>query len=273
LGKCSANISAACANPPTVNSTQATACSNAIGNLTAGVTNCTNLNGTAACACWKDPALANLSATVATCDISAINKNMTSFKASCQASYSQCKTLSNTAPNLISSCNSNSAALLGKLSDATANVNALNSLQTKTNALLSAKYGKRQALSCGGFADQIKSVGKMAKEAPGSSKIASTASSAVARAPSACAGADLALLSAAASILTEAINLVVALVASIQANLASLTGTTASAAAISAASSAAAASTTTAAGTVTTQKPAGLRRLGIRQIFNRNKLA
>jgi hypothetical protein len=58
-----------------------------------------------------------------------------------------------------------------------------------------------------------------------------------------------------------------------QFNRSGLTGTTASAAAISAASSAAAASATTAAGTVTTQKPAGLRRLGIRQIFNRNKLA
>ncbi len=51
-----------------------------------------------------------------------------------------------------------------------------------------------------------------------------------------------------------------------------LTGSTASPAAISAATTATSAAATTPAAAVTTQKPPGLKRMGIRQIFQRSKL-
>ena len=219
LGQCAQNISAACSSPPSVNSTQANVCVYAIGNLTNGVNNCSNLNGSAACTCWKDPALATLSATVANCDISAINKNMTAFKKACTDSYIGCKTLSNNAPNLISSCNSDANSLLQKLSGATTNANALASLQNTTSKLLAGGSGKRQALSCAGFAKEVQSVGQIAQQTPGASILATTAASAVARAPSVCSAADLGALQAAANVLVQAISLVAALITSLQNNL------------------------------------------------------
>ena len=89
LGQCSKNISTACmTEAPSLNSSQANDCLYAIDNLTAGVANFTAVNGTAACACWKSPSLANWSATVANCDLSASNKNVSSLKSSCQTAYS-----------------------------------------------------------------------------------------------------------------------------------------------------------------------------------------
>jgi hypothetical protein len=222
LNKCSANIKDACMGaPPSINDTQAQVCLAAIGNLTAGVANCSSLNGTAACDCWKDAKLATLSATVATCDLANTNKNATTFKSSCQKSYTDCKNISNTGPNLISACSSNVGSLTGKLKTATDNQNALAELKTTIDKLVASagSSGKRQALSCKDFAGQVSDVSKKAQNAPGDSSIADAAKSAVAKAPTSCASSDLTLLQAAANVLVQAVAFVASLIDSIQANL------------------------------------------------------
>jgi hypothetical protein len=220
LTQCAASISRACAGAPTINNASVTICKAAIDNLTASVTNCSNLNGTAACTCWKDPMLANLSATVASCDLSAINRNMTTFKSTCQGSYTACQRVANNAPTLVSACNSKASDVLAKLSSATSNANALGSLQNVTNKLLGVKaVGKRQAVSCSAFSGLVQSVGQMALQAPGSASVAAQANDATGKAPSACAGAELAALQAASNLLSQAVAIVQALVTSLQTSL------------------------------------------------------
>ena len=223
LANCSKTINDSCSSGmPTVNASVVTVCTTYMNSFASAVNNCTLLNGTAACTCWNSTLLANLSAQIAACDISAASTNLTNYKSKCLSEYGKCRANATASTDVIRTCNQANSVdnTLIAIQTTTANTNALNSLQAAVNASIrvAGKRKRQQALSCDAFVTAVTDIASSAVNAPGLSTIAARAASVASSAPSSC-PAQAAQLSATSSSLSKAVTATSSLTSTLQNNL------------------------------------------------------
>jgi len=231
LDSCNADIQSSCAlsDLPQQSMPEMVECKEKMDEFTAKVTECSNIQGAEACACWTDPKLEELKTSFKPCTLVSEATGFAAGIKSCLDAFGKCRKYEDVVGRYIYACDLNNAEVISKLKNIQANRIALEAANPVLDTLSSSegRVKRVKAETCTDVVTIATKIQSVVNECPVSPDIKILADS-VGSFKADCPSADKESLSDMLPKLAEALTLLKNIETEYQVTLEDLTGSTAS---------------------------------------------